>query len=101
LESGKVVANLRIAVNRRAKDSPPDWVGLVAWDKTAEIIAEYVHKGDLIGVDATLKIETWTDRQTGEEKSKAVFQIEELTLLGKAGKRNNDSSDYDNYDDDF
>ena len=103
LESGKVVVNTSIAVNRRGKDLPPDWVNLVAWDKIGEVFADHVKKGDLIGVEANLKFDTWNDRETGEERSKAIFQVERLTLLGKAkgGSGNQDDADYGDYDDDF
>jgi single-strand DNA-binding protein len=104
LESGKIVTNLTLAVNRRGKDLPPDWVNLVAWDRTAEVFAKHVRKGDLIGVEANLKFETWNDRETGEERSKAVFQVERLDLLAKkggSGNSQNDDADYGEYDDDF
>lgn len=101
-ESGKVVANATIAVNRRGKDLPPDWVKIVAWDKIAGVFADHVRKGDLIGIEANLKFETWGDRETGEERSKAVFQVDELELLGKAkGGNQNGDADYGDYDDDF
>jgi single-strand DNA-binding protein len=101
-ESGKCNATLSLAVNRGGKDLPPDWVNLVAWEKTAEVFAKCVHKGDLIEVEANLKFETWADRQTGEPRSKAVFQVERLGLLGKArGSSQNDDADYGEYDDDF
>lgn len=100
LESGKVVANASIAVNRRGQDLPPDWVNLVAWDGIAKVFADHVRKGDLIGVEANLKFETWTDRETGEERSKAVFQVDRLTLLGKAKGDSQDDTDY-GADDEF
>jgi len=100
-ESGKCNATLSIAVNRKGKDLPPDWVNLVAWEKTAEVFAQYVRKGDLIEVEANLKFETWEDRQTGEPRSKAVFQVERLGLLGKSRGSSQNDADYGDYDDDF
>lgn len=100
-ESGKCKATVSIAVNRRGKDLPPDWINLEAWDKTAEILAKYVKKGSLIDVETTLKFDVWNDRETGEERSKAVFHIDRLTLLGKAGESSQSDADYGDYDDDF
>jgi single-strand DNA-binding protein len=62
-DSGKVLCTLTLAVNRRSsRTDEPDWFNLKLWDKTAEIAANYVKKGGLIGVQGSLEIETWTDR---------------------------------------
>jgi single-strand DNA-binding protein len=42
----------------------------------------YVRKGSLIGVQGTLTIETWTDRDTGAERSTPVIKVDRLDLLG-------------------
>ncbi len=89
-ESGKVVCNLPLAVNRPTKNDEPDWFNLEIWGKTAEIAANYVKKGSLIGIQGTLKIETWSDRNTGANRSKPVIRVDKLDLLGS--KRDNESS---------
>ena len=38
-ESGSVVANLTIAVNRRSRDDEPDWFNLEIWGKQAQVAA--------------------------------------------------------------
>jgi single-strand DNA-binding protein len=87
-ESGTNVCNLTIAVNRRKKDEDPDWFNLEIWGKTAEVAANYVRKGGLIGVTGSMHQEKWTDRATGEEKTKWVVRVDKLDLLGS--KRDND-----------
>ena len=100
-KSGKSLLKFSVAIYE-GKDKDATWVDCAAWEKTAEVFAKYVHKGDLIEVEANLKFETWTDRQTGEPRSKAVFQVERLGLLGRArGNNQNDDADYGEYDDDF
>lgn len=95
-ESGSVVCNLTMAVNRRtSKDDEPDWFTLEIWGKTAEIAANYVKKGSLIGVQGSLKIDTWSDRNTGKTRSKPVIRVDRLDLLGS--KRDNDTSQTPNY----
>ena len=89
-ESGNVVCNLTLAVNRIKKDEPPDWFELQIWDKTAEFTANYVKKGRLLAIKGTLKIDTWSDRNTGTNRSKPVIRVEKLDLLGS--KRDNESS---------
>ena len=41
-ESGSIVANFTLAVNRRSRDEEPDWFNLEIWGKQAQIAADYV-----------------------------------------------------------
>ena len=45
-----VLANFTPAVNRRSRDEEPDWFNLEIWGKQAQIAADYVKKGSLIGI---------------------------------------------------
>ena len=80
-ESGTMVANLTLAVNRR-KDEDPDWFNLEIWGKQAQVAADYVRKGSQIGVIGSCHIEKWTDRTTGQERTKPVVRVDRLQLLG-------------------
>jgi single-strand DNA-binding protein len=91
-ESGSVVCNFTLAVNRRSRNSDqPDWFNVKIWGKTAEVAANYVRKGSLIGVTGALRFETWTDRSTGVERSKPVIEVAQLELLGS--KRDNEGTE--------
>ncbi|MEB3336770.1 MAG: single-stranded DNA-binding protein [Leptolyngbyaceae bacterium] len=81
-ESGSVVCNLTLAVNRRSRDEQPDWFNLELWDKTAEVAANYVRKGKQIAVTGTLKLDQWQDRNTGVTRSKPVIRVAQMELLG-------------------
>ncbi len=90
-ESGAVKCKLTLAVNRISRNSDqPDWFNLEIWGKTAEIAANYVHKGSLIGVKGSLKIESWSDRNTGQQRSTPIIKVEKLDLLGS--KRDNENN---------
>ena len=89
-ESGSVVANFTLAVNRPFKDEDPDWFNLEIWGKQAQVAADYVRKGSLIGVIGSVRIDKWTDRGTGEQRSKPVIRVDRLQLLGS--KRDNEQS---------
>jgi single-strand DNA-binding protein len=80
-ESGTMVANLTLAVNRK-KDEDPDWFNLEIWGKQAQVAADYVRKGSQIGVIGSCHIEKWTDRTTGQERTKPVVRVDRLQLLG-------------------
>ena len=81
-ESGTVVANLTMAVNRRNRDDEPDWFNLEIWGKQAQVAADYVKKGSLIGITGSFKLDSWKDRNTGEDRNKPVVRVDRLELLG-------------------
>jgi single-strand DNA-binding protein len=97
-ESGSAIAQLTIAVDGWKRDSEPLWLNLKVWGKLAQVAADYVKKGSQIAVSGQLENETWTDRASGEKRSKVVLNVKELTLLGskkEAGGYGGDSSDED------
>lgn len=94
-ESGSVVCKLTLAVNRRSsKTDQPDWFNLEMWGKTAEVAADYVRKGKLIGIKGSLKFEYWQDRNTGASRSKPVIRVDRLELLGS---KRDDAQSYDEF----
>ena len=93
-ESGTVVANLTMAVNRRNRNDEPDWFNLEIWGKQAQVAADYVKKGSLIGITGSFKLDTWKDRNTGEDRNKPVVRVDRLELLGS--KRDSENSNFQN-----
>ena len=91
-ESGTVVANLTMAVNRRNRDDEPDWFNLEIWGKQAQVAADYVKKGSLIGITGSFKLDSWKDRSTGEDRNKPVVRVDRLELLGS--KRDSENSNF-------
>ena len=89
-ESGTVVANLTMAVNRRNRNDEPDWFNLEIWGKQAQVAADYVKKGSLIGITGSFKMDSWKDRNTGEDRNKPVVRVDRLELLGS--KRDSENS---------
>jgi single-strand DNA-binding protein len=81
-ESGTVVANFSVAVNKPGRDEPPDWFNIEIWGKQAQVAADYVRKGSLIGIVGRMTSEQWSDRSTGEVRSKPLVKAERLALLG-------------------
>ena len=90
-ESGTVLCKLTLAVRKRSRnpDEQTDWFNLEIWGKTAQIAADYVRKGSLIGVTGSLKFDRWQDRNTGSNRSKPIIKVDHLDLLGS--KRDNES----------
>ena len=99
-DSGKVKCRLTLAVNRRTREGDhTDWFNLELWGKTAEIAGNYVRKGKQIAVKGSLKFDSWSDRQTGVNRSSPVIHVEQLDLLGS--KRDNEGGMSDMSPDNF
>ena len=93
-ESGSTVANFTLAVNRISRGDEPDWFNLEIWGKQAQIAADYVKKGSLIGITGSFKIDSWKDKNTGEDRFKPVVRVDRLNLL--SSKKETDTSNFSN-----
>ena len=89
-ESGKMIAEFSIAVDGWKRDEKPLWLNLKIWGKIADVAANYVRRGSMIAVSGQLENETWTDKGSGEERSKIVLNVKDLTLLDS--KKDSDAS---------
>ena len=103
-ESGSIVANLTLAVNRRSKQDEPDWFNLEIWGKQAQVAADYVRKGSLLGITGSFKLDQWKDKNTGENKSRPVIRVDRLELLGSKRESmgngvNNNQGNFNNQND--
>ena len=93
-ESGSTVANFTLAVNRLSREDEPDWFNLEIWGKQAQIAADYVKKGSLVGITGSFKIDSWKDKNTGEDRFKPVIRVDRLNLLGS--KKDVENSNFSN-----
>ena len=93
-ESGSTVANFTLAVNRISKGDEPDWFNLEIWGKQAQIAADYVKKGSLVGITGSFKIDSWKDKNTGEDRFKPVVRVDRLNLL--SSRKETDSGNFSN-----
>ena len=58
-QKGTPVVSFTLAVDRRNKDDGADFIPCIAWDKAAETIAKYVHKGDLFAVTGYIQTRSY------------------------------------------
>ena len=65
--SGKSVTEFTLAVNRKTKEKQTDFIPCVAWNKTAELLAQYTSKGDLIGVEGSVQTRNYIDPNTNKK----------------------------------
>lgn len=58
-QNGAPVVSFTLAVDRRKKEDGADFINCIAWNKSAETIAKYVHKGDLFGVTGYIQTRSY------------------------------------------
>jgi single-strand DNA-binding protein len=90
--SGVPVAKFSLATNERFKDKGGEWQdrtewhNIVAWQRLAEIVGEYVKKGSKIYIEGRLQTSSWEDKQSGEKKYRTEVVASDLVLLGGRGE---------------
>lgn len=81
--AGKNVCNFSLAVKRPYTKDTTDFLDMVAWGKTAEILAKYVSKGDMILITkASAQTRTWK-AQDGTNRKQVEFVVEEFEFMPK------------------
>jgi single-strand DNA-binding protein len=79
-DSGKVKADFSLAVSY-GKNSPTSWFECEAWEKTAEIVGNYVQIGNALSVvSASPKLEQWEPKDGGETRRKWKFIVKKIDL---------------------
>ena len=69
-QGGKTVARMTLAVDRRKSadgQQDADFLALIAWEKIADIAANYLHKGSKILVEGRLQSRSY-DAQDGSKR---------------------------------
>ena len=87
LESGKKLAKLSIATNESYKNAEGEkvtdtqWHNVIAWNKTAEIIENYLQKGSEVAIEGKLTNRSYQDKE-GVKKYITEIVCNELLMLG-------------------
>lgn len=88
LESGKKLAKFSLATNdyyyNKEGDKVTDtqWHQIVAWGKTADVIENYVNKGQELAIEGKLTSRSYED-STGAKRYVTEVVCSELLMLGK------------------
>jgi len=96
--SGTAVAKFSLATNERYKDKSGEWQdrtewhNIVAWQRLAEIVGEYVKKGNKLYIEGRLQTSSWEDKQSGEKKYRTEIIAQDLVLLSGRSEADSDGS---------
>lgn len=97
--NGIAVANFTLAVNRKFKNdgqTEADFINCVAWRQTAEALANYTHKGSLIGVEGNIQTRSY-DNADGQKVFVTEVVVDSMSFLeskqdGQGAKTSNQSN---------
>ena len=90
--SGTAVAKFSLATNERYKDKSgnwqdrTEWHNIVAWQRLAEIVGEYVKKGSKLYIEGRLQTSSWDDKESGQKRYKTEIIANDLVLLSGRGE---------------
>jgi single-strand DNA-binding protein len=91
-QGGMPVAKFSLATNERYKDKDgqwqdrTEWHNIVAFQRLAEIVGEYLKKGGKCYIEGSLRTSSWDDKETGQKKYKTEIIANDLVLLSGRGE---------------
>lgn len=87
LQNGRAVCSFRIATSERWKDKESgeqrektEWHNCVAYANVAEIVNQYVNKGELVFVQGALATRKWQDKE-GKDHYTTEIVVRDVRLL--------------------
>ena len=92
LPSGSQVANFGLATNRTYKDKngqkqeATEFHNIVAFGRTAEVIAQYCKKGRPIFVEGRIQTRSWDDKESGKKNYRTEIIVENFQFGADGGK---------------
>jgi single-strand DNA-binding protein len=80
-QSGTAILKNTVAVNRKFKKDETDFINLLAFGKTAELIGNHLNKGDQVGIEGHIQTGSY---ENSEGKKVYTFEVvvDNLTFIG-------------------
>jgi single-strand DNA-binding protein len=78
--TGTAIYKNSIAVNRKFKKDEADFINLVAFQKTAELMANHLTKGDQVGIEG--RIQTGSYEKDGRKIYTFDVVVDNITFIG-------------------
>lgn len=98
---GMTIATFTLATADRQKGQDGQWAdktewhNLVCFQRTAEIVRDYVKKGTQLFIEGKIQTRSWDDKESGQKKYRTEILVNELSLLGSgSGKGSSEGGNY-------
>ena len=95
-QSNVSVTSFCIAVQRRYKSGEEpitDFINIVAWRNTAEFVAKYFKKGNMIGIEGSIQTRKYTDK---DGNNRVAFEVLAGNVQFVESKRGNTDANVTN-----
>ena len=93
--SGIAVTSFALAIDRRftkaGEEKQTDFINIVAWRQTAEFVANYFKKGQLVAVEGSIQSRKYQDK---EGNNRTAFEVVASNVHFAESKRDNSGSGY-------
>lgn len=94
-QSGTAVASFTLAVDRRfsnqSGEREADFINCVAWQKSAEFVANYFHKGKQMALEGRLQVRSY-DGNDGQRRWVTEVVAEQIEFVGSKHDSNSNRS---------
>ena len=80
MQDGNKYSKFSLAVDRTYHKDKTDFIDVIAWNKTAELVERYLVKGRQVIVQGSLQIDTY--ERDGVKRTKAVVRAERVEFIG-------------------
>ncbi len=92
-QGGMTIASFSLATAERTKGQDGQWTDKTEWhnivcfQRTAEVVRDYVKKGAQVFVEGRISNRSWDDKESGQKKYRTEILVNDLTLLGGGAGR--------------
>lgn len=81
-QTGKAVVSFSIAVNEGSGEKrTTEYLDCVAWEKQAELVAEYCRQGRKVLITGSYTTDSWIDKTTNQKRKKAIIRCRNVEFL--------------------
>ncbi len=89
VDQGVAVASLRLATTRRGYTlqngtqvpEQTEWHNILLWRQLAETVEKYVHKGDKLYIEGSLRTRSYDDPKTGIKRYRTEVWADSMEML--------------------
>ena len=106
MPNGTAVAQLSLATNRKAKNKESgelqdqtEWHRVIFYDKRAEVIGQYVKKGQELYAEGRLQTRKWQDKDGNDKYTTEIIAYDFSFVGSKSSSNENDFQNQNKTDD--
>lgn len=100
--SGVAMARFTLAVERdftgQNNERQTDFLDVIVWRQRADFVSKYFHKGQLVAVQGSIQVSSYTDREGNKRRSWDIVADQVYFAEGKRDNDRQNNYDYSRYE---